>query len=295
MPLIGIKEILTKARRNGYGVLGPLGGNLEMIIGYVAAAEQLRAPLILTFNQEVTPRVPMELGMPLLVSAARRAAVPVATILDHGHDLESVVRAIHLGTSSVMFDGSNLPYEENVRQTKEVVRVAHTLGVDVEAELGRVGGSSIETGVVAVPSESSDDDNDRSMFTDPELALDFVSRTEIDALAISFGNVHGMYTGEPKIDLDLVREIFSLVEVPLVMHGASGLADGDYQKIIKSGISKINYYSAMSRRAVQDLSDFLVDPGQDEVAYHNIIDHSIEFFREDTMNVMALMGCVEVV
>ena len=109
MPLVGIKEILTEARVGHYGVPSLLGGNLEMVIGQISAAEQLRAPLIITFTQEVTPKVPMEVGMPLIVSAARRAKVPVASILDHGHDLESVVRAIHLGSSSVMFDGSTLP------------------------------------------------------------------------------------------------------------------------------------------------------------------------------------------
>jgi len=294
MPLVGIKEILTEARAKKYGVPSLLGGNLEMVIGQISAAEQLRAPLIMTFTQEVTPKVPMELGMPLLVSAARRAKVPVATILDHGKSLEAVVRAIHLGSSSVMFDGSTLPYEENVRQTKEVVRVAHAVGVDVEAELGRIAGSSIETGGVTVPTENSDNDSG-NMFTDPEMALDFVERTGIDALAISFGNVHGLYVGEPRIDLDLVRKIYTLVDIPLVMHGASGLADAEYQKIVKSGISKINYYSVMGRRAADDARRLLVDPGQGAVIYHEIISRGIDFFREDTERVMRLMGCIGVI
>ena len=133
------------------------------------------------------------------------------------------------------------------------------------------------------------------MFTDPGLALDFVDRTGIDALAISFGNVHGLYTGEPNIDLELVREIFSLVEIPLVMHGASGLADNEYQKIVKSGISKINYYSVMGRRAVNDIRGLLEDSGQEEIVYHDIISRAIDFFRDDTVRVMKLMGCVGVV
>ncbi|HET6443568.1 MAG TPA: class II fructose-bisphosphate aldolase [candidate division Zixibacteria bacterium] len=292
MPLVGVKELLTEARAKQYGVPSLLGGNLEMVVGQISAAEQLRAPLIMTFTQEVTPKVPMELGMPLLVNAARRAKVPVATILDHGKSLEAVVRAILLGSSSVMFDGSTLSYEENVRQTKEVVRVAHAVGVDVEAELGRIAGSSIETGDVAMPMESSDNDSRDNMFTDPELALDFVERTGIDALAISFGNVHGLYVGEPNIDLDRVREIYSLVKVPLVMHGASGLADTEYQRIIKSGISKINYYSVMGRRATDDIRRLLVNPVQEGIVYHDIISRAIDFFREDTARVMRLMGCI---
>jgi fructose-bisphosphate aldolase class II len=285
MPLVGIKEILTEARRRRYGVLSLLGGNLDMVIGQVAAAEELRAPLILAFNQEVTPQVPLELAMPMLVNVANRAKVPVATTLDHGDRLESVVRAIHLGSSSVMFDGSTLPYEENVKQTKEVVRVAHALGVSVEAELGSIAGSAAETGAPV-------DDGPSSAFTDPDLALDFVKRTGVDALAISFGNAHGTYRGEPNLDLDLVREIHALVDVPLVMHGASGLADSEYKKIVESGISKVCYYTAMGKRAAKDIHRQLEDADRDGAVYHQIISWAIDAFRADTERVMALVGCI---
>ena len=292
MPLVGIKEILTEARRRRYGVLSLLGGNLDMVIGQVAAAEELHAPLILAFYQEVTPQVPLELAMPMLVNIASRAKVPVATTLDHGDSLESVVRAIHLGSSSVMFDGSALPYEENVKQTKEVVRVAHALGVSVEAELGSIAGSAAETGG-AVPLAAPDDDGPGSAFTDPGLALAFVERTGVDALAISFGNVHGTYRGEPSLDLGLVREIYGLVGVPLVMHGASGLADSEYQRIVEAGISKVCYYTAMGRRAASDIRSVLVDDaGQDGAVYHQIISRAISSFRADTERVMALVGCI---
>ncbi len=295
MPLVGTKELLTKARHGRYGVLSLLGGNLEMVIGQVQAAEEQRAPLILAFNQEVTPHVPLDLAMPILVSAAERASVPVATILDHGDSLESVVRAIHLGTSSVMFDGSTLPYEENVRQTKEVVRVAHTLGVSVEAELGSIAGSAAETGGATALAVAPDDGDPGSAFTDPELALDFVERTGVDTLAISFGNVHGTYQGEPNLDLGLVREIHSRVDIPLVMHGGSGLAEGEYIKIVESGISKVCYYTAMGRRAANDIHRWLADAGQDGEVYHGIISHAIDFFRADTAYLMSLVGCVGVV
>ena len=290
MPLVGIKEILTAARRGRYGVLSLLGGNLDMVIGQVAAAEALHAPLLPAFNQGVTPKVPLELGMPMLVNVAQRAQVPVATTLDHGDSLEAVVRAIHLGTSSVMFDGSALPYEENVRQTKEVVRVAHTLEVSVEAELGSIGGSAVEGG-----GASTTEDSPESAFTDPNLAVEFVERTGVDALAISFGNVHGTYQGEPHLNLDLVREIHSLVDVPLVMHGASGLADDEYERIVESGISKVCYYTAMGKRASDDLCQMLAGRDEGEVVYHQIISRTIEFFQADTRRVMALVGCAGVV
>jgi fructose-bisphosphate aldolase class II len=292
MPHVGIKAILTEARRRRYGVLSLLGGNLDMVIGQVAAAEEQRAPLILAFNQGVTPQVPLELAMPMLVNTARRAKVPVATTLDHGDSLESVVRAIQLGASSVMFDGSTLPYEENVRQTQEVVRVAHALGVSVEAELGSIAGSAAESGRTRHEASAPDGSGSRSTFTDPVLAEDFVERTGVDALAISFGNVHGTYRGEPALDLDLVREIHSRVDIPLVMHGASGLADSEYIKIVESGISKVCYYTAMGKRAANDIYEWLEDAGKDGAVYHEIISRAIDFFRADTAHVMALVGCI---
>jgi len=291
MPLVGTKEILTEARRRRYGVLSLLGGNLEMVIGQVRAAEEQRAPLILAFNQQVTPQVPLDLGMPMLVSAAELARVPVATILDHGDSLESVVRAIHLGTSSVMFDGSTLSYEENVKQTQEVVRIAHTLGVSVEAELGSIAGDAAETGGAAPSVEVPNENDPGSSFTDPEMALDFVERTGVDTLAISFGNVHGTYRGEPNLDLNLVREIYALVDIPLVMHGASGLADSEYQEIVESGISKVCYYTAMGKAAARELAPVLADVGQDEVVYHQLISRAIEFFDTDSRRLMDLVGC----
>jgi len=293
MPLVGIKELLTEARRRRYGVLSLLGGNMDMVIGQVAAAEALRAPLILAFNQEVTPQVPMALVMPMLVNIAQRAKVPVATTLDHGDSLESVVRAIQLGTSSVMFDGSTLPYEDNVRQTRDVVRVAHAVGVSVEAELGSIAGSASETGAAAVA--APEDGGARSAFTDPKLAVDFVERTGVDALAISFGNVHGTYKGEPKLDLGLVREVYALVDIPLVMHGGSGLADDEYLRIVESGISKVCYYTAMGKRAADDMLRMLVNAGEGGAVYHEIISEAIDFFRADTEKVMKLVGCTGVV
>ncbi|MEJ2558661.1 MAG: class II fructose-bisphosphate aldolase [Anaerolineae bacterium] len=217
MPLVRSKEILVEARKKRYGVPSLLAGDLQMVIGAIRAAEEQRSPLILAFNQEVTPHIPLELGIPVAVMAARRASVPVATILDHGGSLEDVVKAIDLGTSSVMFDGSGLTYEENVRHTYEVGRVAHAAGVCVEAELGSIAGSAVD--IQGSNSEPG------SRFTAPEAAADFVARTGVDALAISFGNAHGIYQGEPRLNLDLVRRIHAVVEVPLVMHGASGLAE----------------------------------------------------------------------
>lgn len=282
MPLVTLKELLTHATQHSYGVPCLLGGDLEMVVGAIKAAEEVDAPIILCFNQSVTPTIPMEYGLPMIVEAARRARVPIATTLDHGQSLEAAMLAMHLGSSSVMFDGSLLPYEENVRQTKEVVRVAHAIGVSVEGELGRIGGSSIEMGLAYNGSEGNPED----FSTDPELAVDFVQRTGIDVLAIAFGNTHGPYRGEPKLDLSLLRKIRQLVDLPLVMHGGSGLDEEAYGEIIDSGISKINYYTAMARRASNEIKQMMADADPEACIYHDLISATTEFFYEETKTLL---------
>jgi fructose-bisphosphate aldolase class II len=281
MPLVSSSEILAEARKRKYGVPSLLAGNLELVIGPLMAAEERRSPLILPFNQEVTPKVPMELGIPMAVNAAKRAKVPVAVILDHGKSLEEIVKAIHLGASSVMFDGSHLPYEENVRQTREVVRTAHAVGVCVEAELGGISGFAVDLA----------DAGPESSFTDPDLAVDFVERTGVDTLAVSFGNAHGVYRGEPNLDLDRVRKIHTLIDVPLVMHGASGLAEDEYPRIVASGISKVCYYTAMGIGAANELGAMLESAGQDTVVYHHLISRAIDYFCVYTTRLLDLLGC----
>lgn len=285
MPLVSSKEILTEARERRYGVPGLLGGNLEMVIGQIMAAEEKGSPIILVFNQEVSPKVPIELGMPLIVNAAKRARVPVATILDHGRTLEPIVKAIRLGTTSVMFDGSSLPYEENVRRTKEVVRIAHAAGVCVETELGSIAGSAVDP----------EDSGPEGAFTDPDMAADFVERTGADALAISFGNVHGAYRGEPHLDLDRVRKIRSVVDIPLVMHGGSGLDESEYGKIVESGISKVCYYTAMARGVCNDLGTMIADAGQSAILYHDVISRAIDYFYSETKKLLDILGASGVV
>lgn len=282
MALVPAHKILNHARMRRYGIPCLLAGNLEMLIGQVRAAEKAQAPLILAFNVAVTPQVPMDLVMPAMVSAAKQAAVPIATILDHGSSLEQAILAIELGSSSVMYDGSSLPFEENVRSTKEVVRAAHTAGVSVEGELGAVGGSSVELASGGIHTSS---------FTDPDLATEFVDRTGIDVLAVSFGNAHGIYRGAPELDLSLVREIAGLVEVPLAMHGASGLAFERYAAVIDSGISKINYYTAMARAVAHRLRDRLTDAPEDQLVYHRVISASIEEFEADTLRLLDALRC----
>ena len=171
----------------------------------------------------------MDIGIPLIVNAAEKCKVPVATVLDHGHCLDEIKEAIELGINTVMFDGSLLPYEENIAKTAEIVEYAHARGITVEGELGCITGSAAEAQSSSI----------EAVYTDPDQACDFVSRTGVDLLAISFGNSHGLYKGEPVIDLERVKTIFQRIEIPLVMHGASGLKFEIYPAIISAGISKI--------------------------------------------------------
>ena len=278
MPLVTIKQILEDARAKAYGIPCFLGGSLEMIIGAVRAAEQVRAPLILCFNSAITPDVPMEIGMPLLVDAATRSKVPVATTLDHGTDFDSCIRAIRLGSSSIMFDGSLLPFDDNVRITRELRNVARPLGVALEAELGRIGGSVLEFGLTGAA---------ESNFTDPEQAVMFYERTDVDVLAVSFGNVHGRYCGDNRLDLERVRTLHRRLPIPLVMHGGSGLADDVYPEIIAAGISKINYYTAIARRAALEIAAVCASEGGD-IIQHTLIAHTIRFYQRECRRILIL-------
>jgi fructose-bisphosphate aldolase class II len=302
MPHADLKSILHAARRKRYAVPNLWGGSVEKVVGHVKAAEQKRSPLLLCYNRSLCPDLPMEIGIPLIVSAAGSSTAPVATMLDHGESLEEALEALRLGLCAVMYDGSHLNYDENVRNTREVVEAAHSRGAAVEAELGAVGGTESPSGLPGEGPKGAPEERTRSaempagashpqsVFTDPLQAADFVEATGVDALAISFGNVHGVYHGEPRIELDRVRRIASLVDVPLVMHGASGLEEGEYGRIIDAGISKINWYSAMSRKAVAHLRTQLEEYPK-EMGCHGLIAGGIAFYIEETARLFDLLGC----
>lgn len=281
MTQVSLKEILTDAKERNYAIPCLFGGNPEMIIGQIMAAETEESPLILFYHERLVPKLSVESGIPLIVNAARTAKVPVATILDHGSDFKSIVRAIHYGVSSVMYDGSALPYEENLRRTREIVNIAHAVGVSVEAELGNIGGSAIEVGNADIP---------ESIYTDPDMVVDFIAKTGADALAISFGNQHGLYPEKQKLDYERVKKIAALVQIPLVMHGGSGLSDNEYQKIVASGISKVNYYSAMARKAAENLREKVVKTGS-ALIFHDISDWMIDFYYYETQRLLGILGC----
>ncbi|MEE0419322.1 MAG: class II fructose-bisphosphate aldolase [Lachnospiraceae bacterium] len=246
MAVVTLKEILRDARRKRYGVGMFNTINLEMARAIIGIAQEERSPVIIGFAQAHLPYANLEDIAPIMVKFAREASVPVAIHFDHGMTFEYIMKAIHYGFTSVMFDGSTLDYEENIRQTKEIVKVAHALGVSVEAELGHVGGA-----------EGGGDDGHEEMYTRVEQAKDFTSRTGIDALAVAIGTAHGEYKVKPVLDINRLREIRNAVDVPLVLHGGSGLSDLDFRNCIANGISKVNIFTDMSKAAVKAIDGTL--------------------------------------
>ena len=202
------------------------------------AAETLNVPVIISHAQCHEDVAPLDKIGPVMVELAKRSKVKVCVHLDHGEDFDYCKRAIALGFTSVMIDYSTLPYDENVKGTKEVVDYAHQNGVEVEAELGAL--PQREGGGESSVSNPSD------LYTKPELVPDFLAKTGIDALAIAFGTAHGIYKTKPVLNMDIITKVRELTDLPLVMHGGSGISHEEYKEVIRRGIGKINYYSYMS-------------------------------------------------
>lgn len=235
--LASLKEVVAMSKSSGRAVGSFNTPNLECLLAVLSAAEQLNVPVIVAHAQCHEEVAPIQKIGPVMVELAKRASVPVCVHLDHGEDFDYCKQAIALGFTSVMIDYSTLPYEDNVKGTAEVVAYAHARGVDVEAELGalpqREGGG-----------ESAADPT--ALYTKPELVPDFLARTGVDALAIAFGTAHGIYKTTPVLNLDIIDEVCKKTDIPLVMHGGSGISHEVYRDVIRRGINKINYYTYMS-------------------------------------------------
>lgn len=276
MPLANFKELLLDAKRNKYGVPCLIVGNVEMALGQIIAAEEKKSPIILAFPPHVMPEIPCELYVPFVKKVAEYASVPVAVELDHGHEFKEIMTCIHNGASAIMFDGSELEYEDNVSRTKEIVKIAHSLDVSVEAELGFVGGSM------------SDDPGKVSQMTDPDRVVDFVSKTKVDALAVSIGNLHGKYRSEPQLDLDRLRKISSITEVPLVLHGGSGLTEKDYRNVVANGISDVHFYSYLAAGVWPELERRTKEIGRSPI-YHEMMSWTIEYYYNEAKKVIDML------
>lgn len=232
MALVKMKDLLRRAEEKNIGCGAFSVGNMEMVRGAIRAAEELDTPIILQIAEVRLKNSPLHLMGPMMVQAAKEAKVDVAVHLDHGLTFETVDKALELGFTSVMLDASTLPFEENIARVKAVVEKARKYGATVEAELGLVGGSE----------DGSCDHGIRC--TDPDDAVVYARETGIDALAVAIGNAHGNYPVAPTLAFDVLEKIHEKVDIPLVLHGGSGIPDKDFQRAISLGIRKVNIATA---------------------------------------------------
>lgn len=290
--LVSLKELMEDAEKDGYAVGAFNVSNLESLMAIMQAAEETGRGVILNYAEVHAPFLSMEQAALIMLDAAKKAKVPVCVHLDHGSSMESCIQAIRLGFTSVMLDASAEDYETNVRETKEIVRLAHSVGVTVEAELGHI--FSSDMGLAESPKEAEtleSFDSAEDVYTDPATAKDFVERTGVDVLAIAFGTTHGIYTKKPKLDLERITKIKEAIDIPFVMHGGSGLSKEEFQTAIRNGIRKINYYTYMTLAGGRAVKEALDQKSPDEnIFFHDIPMIAVEAMKENVKEAIQVFG-----
>lgn len=239
--LVNMRDLLSDAQKGNYAVGSFSVANMEMVLGVIKAAEELNAPIILQIAEVRLKQSPLEIIGPLMVAAAKNSKVPVAVHFDHGKTIEKITQALDIGFTSVMFDGSHLPLDENIEFTKKIIEIARKYGASVEAEIGCVGGSEDGSEDIAINC------------TKPEDAVKFENETGVDALAIAIGNAHGNYKSTPKLRFDILSEVEQKTHTPLVLHGGTGISPDDFVRCSKTGIKKINIATATFDRVEQSV------------------------------------------
>lgn len=280
MGLVTLKEILSESVEKKYAVpaIDTLDDNFTEAI--VRAAEEEGKPVILMVPNFFYKKNDLSFYFNRLLDRCRRSTAPICLHLDHGDSFECCMYALHGGCTSIMFDGSALPLEENAAITAELVRAAHACGVSVEAEVGHVASPEGEL-------EASD--VDRSTYTKPEVAERFAAETGIDALAVAVGTVHGLYKGTPKIDVDLLDQIRARVDIPLVLHGGSGLPESEFRAAIEHGINKINYFTGVSLDATHAIQKKL-EAANGHIHYIELIEAAHEACKAGVKELMRIFG-----
>ena len=288
--LVTLKEIMEIAEERSIAIGSFNASGLEAIEAELAAAEELNLPVIIQFAQCHEPWIPLKTIGPIMVEMAGKAAVPVCVHLDHGETLEYLKQALEIGFTGIMYDGSSLSYEENLANTKRAVEMAKKYGASVEAELGSMGKRESGTG-----DEGAGVDDDTKIYTDPDLAASFVAETGIDALACSFGTTHGIYLTEPKLDFDVVRNVRAKCnDIPVVMHGGSGVSADDYHEAIVAGVRKINYFTYMDRSGGNAVVEYLDGLKKGEpVFFSNIFMAARAAMQENVKSAMRVFAGIE--
>lgn len=275
--IVNLNQIFYIAEEKKYAVGAFNTPTLECINAVIRAAEKLKVPVIISHAQIHEEFSPLDKIGPVMVQAAKTAKVPVCVHLDHCEDLDYMERALELGFTGVMYDGSALPYEENAANTQKAVALAKKYGAGVEAEIGTLAAR-----------EGGEASGNAPVYTDPQLAERFCRETGIDALAPSFGTAHGIYKSKPVLDLERVRKISELTGLPLVMHGGSGVSPEDYRTGIHNGLRKINYYSYMSKAGTKAAKTLL--DTEDVTFFHELALAAEKAMEADAENAMRIFA-----
>ena len=273
--LVNMRDLLADAEKGNYAVGSFSVANMEMVLGAVQAAEELNAPIILQIAEVRLKQSPLEIIGPLMVAAAKSAKVPVAVHFDHGKTLKKINQALEIGFTSVMFDGSHLPLDENIAMTNRVIESAKKYDAAVEAEIGCVGGSEDGSEDIAINC------------TKPEDAVKFERETGVDALAVAIGNAHGNYKATPKLRFDILETVDKMTKTPLVLHGGTGISPDDFVRCSKTGIKKINIATATFDSVENSVRDcyknksikgyYALQAAEVDGAYNNVKRHILIF------------------
>ncbi|MCR5489183.1 MAG: class II fructose-bisphosphate aldolase [Saccharofermentans sp.] len=278
--LVNMNDVLLPAKEQGYGVGFFNAVNVEMARAVIETAEELNAPVMVGTAEVLLPAMELERVAEYLIPMARKAKVPVCVHYDHGLTQERCRQAIDLGFSSIMYDCSMDDYETNVAKLKEMTDACHALNITVEGELGHVGDNA-GAGKLEKPSD---------YFTDPDTAVDFVRRTGVDSLAVAVGNAHGDYAFPPKLDFERIRKISEMTDLPLVLHGGSGLSDDDFKQAVYLGICKVNIFTDLDKAGKAGIERGLAAGAKTMMG---LIPYEIEAMKEVVREKITLFGSVD--
>ena len=277
--LVNMNDVLLPAKRGQYAVGFFNAVNMEMARAIIETAEELRSPVMVGTAEILLPAMSLEHVAEYLLPMARKASVPVCVHYDHGLTFEKCMEALHLGFTSVMYDCSTADYETNIANVSEMTRICHAMGVTVEGELGHVGDNE-GAGRLDDPS---------AYFTDPDVAKDFVAHTGVDSLAVAVGNAHGDYKFPPKLDFDRISVISEGTDLPLVLHGGSGLADHDFREAIRRGICKVNIFTDIDKAGKRGVERGIA---AGEKTMMGLIPYEIDEMKQVVREKMTLFGSV---
>lgn len=281
--LVGLSEVIAEGKKRNIAIGSFNTPNLECLNAVLDAAEELDVPVIIAHAQCHEDVVPLDRIGPVMIELAKRSRAKVCVHLDHGEDFNYCKRAIEMGFTSVMIDYSTLPYEQNAEGTRAVVNYAHANGVDVEAELGSL--PQREGGGESAVSDPS------ALYTKPELVSDFLAKTGVDALAIAFGTAHGIYKTKPVLNMDIITRVREYTDLPLVMHGGSGISHDEYRELISRGINKINYYSYMSYAGYAEAKATVEKKNSD--FFHNLALNAQKAMKENALATLKVFSNME--